>query len=62
VSEYGVPVSRACKMMRLSRSGYYYKSKKDDSEVIEALRERAEQKPAHGFRKMYSYLRRKGRA
>lgn len=49
-------------MMRLSRSGYYYKSKKDDSEVIEALRERAEQKPAHGFRKMYSYLRRKGRA
>jgi putative transposase len=37
VQEYGVPVSRACKLIDIPRLHFYYESKKDDSEVKEAL-------------------------
>lgn len=48
-------------MTDVSRSGYYYRSRKDDSEVVQKLQELAEKNPTHGFRKMFGYLRREGR-
>ena len=60
VKEYEVSVSRACKMMRLPKSQYYYQSKKDDKEVIAALQQLAEQHPSYGFRKLFAYIRRSG--
>jgi putative transposase len=36
VRNYGLLVNRACKMLSLSRSQFYYTSKKDDQQVIEA--------------------------
>lgn len=47
-------------MTRLPRSQYYYRSKKDDKEVIRALQGLAEQYPVYGFKKLYAYIRRKG--
>lgn len=55
-------MSRACKIVSLPRSEYYYKSKKDDKQVIEALQELAFQHPSYGFRKLFAYLRRAGKA
>jgi putative transposase len=54
-------VSRACKLLSLSRSQFYYRSVKNDKEVIEALQELAFKHPSYGFRKLFAYLRRSGR-
>ena len=59
--EYGIPVSRACKLITIPRSQFYYESKKDDKDVIEALQELAFKHPTYGFRKLFAYLRRDGR-
>ena len=40
---------------------YYYKSQKDDSEVIEVLQDLAFKHPTYGFRKLYAYIRRSGK-
>jgi hypothetical protein len=42
VKEYDVPVSRACKLTRLPRSQYYYRSVKDDGEVVVELQKASE--------------------
>jgi len=47
-------------MMGLAKSQYYYQSKKDDSEVIAALKQLTEQHPTYGFRKLFAYIRRSG--
>ena len=60
VADYGVSVSRACKLLSLPRSCFYYRSSKDDQQVIAALQELAEAHPAYGFRKLFAYLRRAG--
>jgi putative transposase len=62
VQEKNVPVSRACKLLSLTRSQFYYRSKKDDKDVIEALQELAFKHPSYGFRKLFAYLRRSGKA
>jgi putative transposase len=54
-------VSRACKIVSLPRSQFYYTSKRDDSEVIEALQELAFKHPTYGLRKLFAYLRRAGK-
>ncbi|WP_161094537.1 IS3 family transposase [Elizabethkingia anophelis] len=56
-----IPVSRACKIVSLCRSQYYYTSLKADSAVIEALQELAVAHPLYGFRKLLAYLRRSGK-
>jgi putative transposase len=56
VADYGVSVSRACKLLSLPRSCFYYRSSKDDQQVIAALQELAEAHPAYGFRKLFAYL------
>jgi putative transposase len=47
-------------MLNLSKSAYYYRSKKDDREVMDALRNKAEQHPREGFWKAYHRLRNEG--
>ncbi len=61
VTDYKLPVSRACKMVSLPRSQYYYVSVKDDTVVIEALQNLAFAHPSYGFRKLFAYLRRAGK-
>ena len=60
VCDYKVPVSRACKMLSLPRSEFYYSTRKDDSEVIEVLQKLAFDHPSYGFRKLFAYIRRSG--
>ena len=58
VEEYEVSITRACGLMELHRSYFYYKSRRDDSEVEEAIREAAVY--GDGFRKIFLRLRRAG--
>lgn len=46
--------------MDLSRSVYYYQSKKDDCAVIDKLQGFAEKRPTEGFWKMYFRIRKEG--
>lgn len=62
VREEGIAVSRACKLLGLPRSQYYYRSAKNDVEVIDALQKLASEHPTYGFRKLFAYLRRSGQA
>ena len=55
-----VSVSRACKATGIRKSVFYYRSKKDDSAIIEALSNLAEQKPTRGFPYYFNRLRNEG--
>lgn len=48
--------------MSLPRSQFYYRSLKDDGEVIDALQDLAFKHPTYGFRKLFAYIRRSGKA
>jgi putative transposase len=61
VEEYGISVSRACKIITFPRSQFYYTSRKDDTDIISALQELAFKHPSYGFRKLFAYLRRSGK-
>lgn len=52
--------SRACRIMKLSRSALYYRSIKDDSTLIEELKEKASTYPREGFWKIYMRMRNQG--
>ncbi|MCR4813143.1 MAG: IS3 family transposase [Bacteroidales bacterium] len=56
--EYEVSITRACGLVDIHRSYFYYKSKRDDSKVESAIREAAVF--GDGFRKIYIRLRRAG--
>ena len=60
--ERKIAVSRACKLLSLPRSQFYYRSVKDDGEVIDALQDLAFKHPTYGFRKLFAYIRRSGKA
>lgn len=60
VEEHKVSISRACKIVELHRSVYYYKSKKEDSPLIDKLQEWIELKPTEGFWKLYGRIRNEG--
>ena len=53
-------MSRACKIVSLPRSQFYYTSKRDDTEIISELEDLAYKHPSYGFRKLSAYLRRAG--
>lgn len=51
---------RACRIVGLSTSAAYYKSRKDDSEVIAKLQSLAEKHPTRGFGVYYGRIRNEG--
>lgn len=53
-------LGRACRLVNLSRSVYYYRSHRDDHPVIDKLQRLAEKRPTEGFWKMYFRLRKEG--
>jgi len=58
--EHGYSLTRACKIINLTRSLYYYTSVKDDSEVIAKLEQLAVLKPKEGQDKFYHRIRNEG--
>ena len=58
--EHGIGVSRACKLSGVSRSSYYYKSRRDDRALIMELQVLTGAHPSYGFRKCLAMLKRKG--
>jgi len=58
--EYPQSVSKACRILKMSRSVLHYKSIKDDNFFITALGSLAEKHPREGFWKSYGRLRNKG--
>lgn len=57
---FQVGLSRACDVLNFSRSVYYYRSRKDDGELIGKLQDLAEKRPTEGFWKMYYRIRKEG--
>lgn len=53
-------MGRACRIIGLNRSMYYYKSGKDDSLVEQKLQELAEKKPTRGLGHYYGLIRNEG--
>jgi putative transposase len=55
-------IRRACLVLELSLSVYYYKTKEKtaDKQIIALLEELAEQHPTYGFKKMFHLLRSRG--
>lgn len=60
ISEQSVSVGRSCRVISLHRSLLYYRSGKDDSEVIAQLSLLAEKFPTRGFDKYYAIIRKEG--
>ena len=53
-------VGRACRVIGLQRSLWYYQSRKNDAALIGRLTELAEMLPTRGFDKYYSIIRQEG--
>ena len=60
MNHYGI--SRACRVLKMSKSVYYYNPlPKDDTAIETALQEKAEQHSEEGFWKAYARLRAEGK-
>lgn len=59
-SEQSISTVRACRIVGPSTSAVYYKSRKDDSEVIAKLQSLAEKLPTRGFGVYYGRIRNEG--
>lgn len=57
---YRVGMRRACAVVGLQRSVYYYKSTKDDRVLTQRIREIAEIRVRYGYLRIYVLLRREG--
>ena len=60
VSEYKYSLSKACKLMNLSRTVYRYKSKRDDSQVEDKVLALALKRPTDGQDMIYYRIRNEG--
>lgn len=58
--EHSISTVRACRVVGISTSAAYYKSRKDDSEVMAKLQELAEKYPTRGFGVYYGRIRNEG--
>lgn len=59
-TESSISTVRACRIVGLSTSAAYYKSRKDDSEIIAKLQSLAEKHPTRGFGVYYGRIRNEG--
>jgi len=57
--EFQISITRACNLMGIHKSYFYYESTKDDSEIEAAIRQKAED-GYDGFWKIYHRLRNEG--
>ncbi len=57
---HGVSITRACKIIGLSKCMYYYTTTKDDTLVVGKLTSLAEDKPTRGFPYYYRRIRNEG--
>jgi putative transposase len=61
ILEYGISINRACKIVALSRSVFYYQSgAKEDGPVVEALDQLSDAYPTEGFWKLFHRMRNQG--
>lgn len=60
VKETGVSVGRACRVIGLQRSLWYYRSRKDDGAVIQKLLDLVNLLPTRVFDKYYGIIRNEG--
>ena len=60
VKSYSVSLIRSCQLVRLSRSLWYYHSKKDDRTLIDKLNEFANELPTEGFDEYFGGIRQQG--
>jgi putative transposase len=60
VTAHEISLKKACKIISLSRSVYYYKSRKDDSELIDKLTTLSSKYPRRGCDKFYDMIRQEG--
>ena len=60
MEHHHLSITRACKVVQLPKSMFYYTSLKDDSVVIDKLKELAENKPREGQDKYYLRIREAG--
>lgn len=58
--KYSKGLEMCCSVLNISRASLYYKSKLEDSEVINKLRELAESHPNRGFDTYFARIRRGG--
>jgi len=57
---YEMSIKRACSLVKLARSMWYYETSKDDSELIDKLNELADQLPTRGLDEYVGRLRAQG--
>lgn len=60
IEEQNISIARACKILQLDRSMFYYQSIKDDSIVEDKLRWYAEHYPSRGFPQYFQRIRKEG--
>jgi len=60
IARHHTSISRACKVICLPKSMYYYTKTKDDSATVSKLQELAEKHPTEGQDLYYSRIRREG--
>jgi len=60
IREYKVSIGRACKVVDLARSMFYYKHQKDDTEVINKLEVLVKELPTRGFDDYFGRIRNEG--
>ena len=56
----GISIHRACKIVCMSRSMYYYAHKKDDQIVIDKLMDLSSKYPTRGFETYFGKIRMEG--
>lgn len=61
IEQYGVSERRACRLLRLHRASWQYRSKRPtDTALRERLRVLAAQLPRYGYKRLYRRLRKQG--
>lgn len=60
MSKFSASLRTACKIFKISRQGYKYKSKLTDDEYSKILKELANQYPRYGYWKLYHLLKNQG--